>query len=136
MSWGYNSQVGVWGTSPWTLLGKNTRSESAMGLGDTFDFYAYAGDDGTTYAIKLSFNVAASGGFSTFADPTSTKVWPYHAKNLRHVLGNDGSGHRTRLPVYSNTTTLYKTGGSFNIGSRTYQVEGVIGEKRKLNSVS
>ena len=107
-----------------------------MGRGDTFGFYQYTSDDGTNYAIKLSANVAGNGGFGTSVDPRAVKVWPYHAKNMRHVLGKGSGTTRTRLPCATATQALYVSGGTFTQGLDTYVVEGAIGEKRKLNSVS
>lgn len=107
-----------------------------MGFGDSFHFYSYSSDDGSTYAVKLSAAAATAGGFSTTVDPRSVKVWPYHSKNLRHVLGKATGGGRTKLPIATNTNTLYQTGGSFTTLHGTYAVEGAIGEKRKLNSIA
>lgn len=107
-----------------------------MGRGDTFHFYGYDSDDGTGYAVKLSSNVAAAGGFNATVDPRSVKVWPYKSKNLRHVYGKSGTGTRDKLPIFSQTNTLYQSGGTFTLGGVQYAVEGAIGEKRKLNSVA
>lgn len=106
-----------------------------MGFGDKFDFYGYNSDDGTTYAIKLSEDVAAQGGFTTTVNPSTEKVWAYHAKNLRYVRGVTSDGSRAKIPIQSNTSTLYVSGGTFTLHGNTYTVEGRIGEKRKLNSV-
>lgn len=106
-----------------------------MGVGDVFHFYEYKSDNTNNYALKLSEHVAAAGGFSTVVDPLVIPPWPFHERNVRHVLGDDGAGHSTRLPVQSNTTSLYVSGGSFTIGARTYSSGGAIGEKRKLNSI-
>lgn len=106
-----------------------------MGLNDTFHFYNYISDDTTTYSIKMSDLDAGAGGFVQTAG-TPTNIWPYKAKNLRHVLGLDAAGHRTRLPIGSNANSLYTTGGTFSLRGRTYQIEGIIGEKRKKNSVA
>lgn len=105
-----------------------------MGVGDSFAFYNYVSDSGATYSIKLSAADAGQGGFIQTAG-TPTNIWPYHAKNMRHVLGNDGAGHRTKLPIASNANSKYTTGGTFSLHGRTYNIEGAIGEKRKLNSV-
>lgn len=107
-----------------------------MGLNDTFLYYGYASDDTTTYAIKLSANVAAEGGFSSQVSPATTKVWPYGARNMRHVLGKDSAGHRTKLPIQTVGQTLYTGGGTFTLNGRTYTVEGQIGEKRKKNHIA
>jgi hypothetical protein len=107
-----------------------------MGLGDTFAFYGYGSDDGTSYGIKLSAKVASAGGFTVQVNPASVKIWPFGAKNLRHVEGVDSDGQRTRLPCCVASNTNYVSGGSFTIGSRTYNVEGQIGEKRKYNHVA
>ncbi len=106
-----------------------------MGRGDTFGFYAYASDNTQTYAVKLSAAVAAQGGFTSSASPTTEPVWPYHADNMRHVWGKNGT-QRARLPIQSNATALYTAGGTFTLGTVVYVVEGIIGEKRKLNCVS
>ena len=108
-----------------------------MGVGDVFVFQKYRSDDGTDYAIKLSSEVASAGGFTTPVSPSTIKVWPFGAKNLRHVLGKIVStGQRTRLPIQSASNTLYTSGGSFTLTAGAYTVEGQIGEKRKYNSVS
>lgn len=107
-----------------------------MGRGDTFKFAAYTSDDGTQYAIKISAEVGFQGGFSTSADPRSMKVWPFHAKNMRHVLGSNGAGKRTKLPCATPAVSVYVNGGAFSLGGVNYTVEGAIGEKRKLNSIS
>lgn len=107
-----------------------------MGFGDTFNFYAYNSDDGTAYAVKLSAQVASQGGFGTVVSPITTKVWPYHSKNLRHVYGKDSSGFRTRLPLSLASDSKFVSGGSFSLTGRSYTIEGAIGEKRKLNSIA
>lgn len=109
-----------------------------MGAGDSYSFYAYASDDGTAYAIKLSAVVAAQGGFNTVVDPRGVKVWPFHSRNLRHVWGVTSTTpvKRTRLPIATNNQALYTTGGQFTLAAGTYNVEGAIGEKRKFNSVA
>jgi hypothetical protein len=107
-----------------------------MGLNDTFGFYQYTSDDTTPYVVKLSTIIATAGGFTVQLSPLGNKVWPFHSKNMRHVLLVDGSGNRTKLPCATNTYGAYTSGGTAQIGSRTYTVEGAIGEKRKLNSIS
>jgi hypothetical protein len=54
---------------------------------------------------------------------------------MRHVLGKDAAGQRTKLPIATNTNSLYVNGGTFTLRGRTYTVEGIIGEKRKLNHI-
>jgi hypothetical protein len=107
-----------------------------MGRGDTFDYYLYSSDDTTGYAIKLSAAVAAQAGFTATADPRTTKVWGYGPKNLRHVYGKGPAAQRDKIPIATNSNTLYTTGGSFTLGGVVYAVEGAIGEKRKLNSIA
>lgn len=107
-----------------------------MGLNDTFGFAKYISDDGNEYAVKLSLNVASEGGFTGPFSPLTNKVWPYHAKNMRHVYGKDGDGHVTRLPLADQGNSKYVSGGTFTIGARSYTIEGAIGEKRKLNSIA
>jgi hypothetical protein len=106
-----------------------------MGRGDTFAFYGYQSDDTNTYAVKLSSAVATQGGFTTTVDPTSTPVWPYHSKNLRHAWGRSGV-YRTKLPIAKPDSSKYISGGEFTLGGVAYTIEGIIGEKRKLNSVA
>lgn len=104
-----------------------------MGLGDVFGYFHYDSDDGTTYIVKLSNEVAAAGGFSAAAGgplASSNPVWPYHESDMRHVTGRDGANHRARCPVASFTNTLYQDGGAFSIHSRSYTVTGAIGERR------
>lgn len=106
-----------------------------MGLGDTFAFYFYVSDDGTSYAIKLSALDAAAGGLASGADPATDPVWPYGARLMRHVEGKSSSGTRTRLPCGSNTNALYVSGGSFSLRGVTYSVLGQIGEARRKNHI-
>lgn len=107
-----------------------------MGLGDTFAFYTYVSDNGNSYNVKLSAAVAAAGSFGAASlSPLSLPEWPFHEKNMRHVWGNDGAGHRARLAVSHNNNALYTGGGTFSLHGRNYGVQGAIGEKRKLNSV-
>jgi hypothetical protein len=106
-----------------------------MGVGDSFGFYMYTSDDTTAYGVKLSAAVATAGGFSDPAAPGSDKMWPFESRNMRHVLGKDGSGHRTRLPIAENDDTKYVSGGTFTLGARTYTIEGIVGEKRLLSVV-
>ena len=106
-----------------------------MGLGDIFNFYQYGSDSTALYAIKLSALDATVGGFTTIVDPTSTAVWPYGAKNMRHIYGKTASGVRTKVPCAYPTNPLYQSGGSFTLRGRAYTVEGCIGEKRKLNHI-
>lgn len=106
-----------------------------MGLGDTFSFYSYNSDDGTTYTVKLSAAVATAGGFS---EATGTfRPFPFGSKNLRHVWGVDNTGKRARCPVASNTNGLYVGGTSiFDLHGRTYNAEGRIGERRDLRDAT
>jgi len=107
-----------------------------MGIGDSFNFVAYRSDDGTDYAVKMSLKVAAEGGFSGPFPPVSNKVWPYKSKNMRHVYGRDVDGNTTRLPCQAPDNGKFVSGGTFTLGTRTYTIEGAIGEKRKLNSIA
>jgi hypothetical protein len=107
-----------------------------MGAGDTFSFYQYTSDDTTVYAVKLSAVVAAQGGFATAADPTSTKVWPYGSQNMRKAYGETSTGKRTHLPIATAANTKYISGGSFTLAAGEYTIQGLIGEKRKLNSIA
>jgi len=107
-----------------------------MGRGDVFNFYEYTSDDTTIYALKLSAAVAEIAGFTTLANPRSAKVWPYHAKNCRHVYGMDSSGKRTKVPIATPAFALYVSGGTFTLAGDIYNCEGAIGEKRKLNAIS
>jgi len=88
------------------------------------------------YAIKLSTVVAVQGGFSTTLSPIGSKVWPFGAHNMRHVYGKSSAGKRARCPVATNSFALYVSGGAFTLGSGTFNVEGSIGEKRKLNNIA
>jgi hypothetical protein len=106
-----------------------------MGVGDVFGFYPYFSDDGNTYAIKLSQAVATQGGFGGEVDPRTSNIWGYGTKNVRHVWGSTGT-KRTKIPIATNTYALYVSGGAFTLAGGLYTVEGSIGEKRKLNSVS
>jgi hypothetical protein len=107
-----------------------------MGVGDTFSFYGYSSDNGHTYAIKLSTLVATQGGFGSTVDPNTTPPFPYGPKNVRHVWGKSSTGKRTRLPISTASFGLYVSGGTFTLGAGSYDVEGAIGEARKLNSVA
>lgn len=106
-----------------------------MGLGDIFDFYAYSSDNGSPYVVKLSALVAAAGGFGSPVGAGSGPGWPYGPRNMRHVWGVDGDGHRTRLPIKAGSNTLFTTGGTFSLSGRTYTVQGQIGEARKANNI-
>lgn len=106
-----------------------------MGVGDTFNFYAYLSDDGDQYNIKLSSTIASQGGFGSAVAPLSNPIWPFKARNLRHVWGKATDGHRTKCPCYSSTVSLFDTGGTFTTKAGTYTVTGAIGEKRKANAV-
>jgi len=107
-----------------------------MGINDQFAYFLYGSDDGSAYAVKLSTEVASTGGFGTAINPLEHKVWPFGSKNMRHVYGKDGNGHRTRLPCATQGQTLYVSGGTFTLTGRAYSTEGAIGEKRKLNSIA
>lgn len=109
-----------------------------MGLGDTFGYFDYNSDDGTTYVIKLSTAVATAGGFSAASGGPiggTNTVWPWHESDMRHVTGRDGSGHRARCPIASPSNTLFQSGGTFTIHSRGYVVTGAEGERRVANHV-
>ena len=106
-----------------------------MGLNDTFHFYIYTSDNTQPYIVKMSDLDATAGGFTTQVDPASGAVWGYGAKNMRHVMGVDSAGKRTRLACATNAVSLYQTGGTFSLRGRTYTVEGQIGEKRKVNHI-
>lgn len=106
-----------------------------MGFGDTFGFFDYTGDDGGTYVVKLSTAVAALGGFVANATPTAGIGWPYGPKNMRHVWGKSAAGKRTKLPIADPTDTLFVDGGSFTSHSVSYNIQGCIGEQRKLNNL-
>ena len=107
-----------------------------MGVGDTFKFYGYSSDNGNTYSLKLSTLVATQGGFGSVVDPAAIPPFPFGAKNVRHVWGRSGTGKRTRLPIATNSFSLFTGGGSFTLAGGSYEVEGCIGEARKLNSVA
>lgn len=107
-----------------------------MGYGDQFDFYKYQSDDGDNYAIKLSQNIATAGGFTETVNPLTLGVWPFGGDAVRHVYGVDSStDKRTKLPIQNPSNALYQSGGSFPLHSKTYTVEGAIGEKRRLNHI-
>lgn len=107
-----------------------------MGAGDDFDFYAYASDNGYQFSLKLTALVASQGGFTSKVDPRVVAPWPFGPKNVRHVYGVTTTGKRTRLPIATNSQTLYVSGGTFTLAAGTYTVEGAIGEKRKLNAIA
>lgn len=107
-----------------------------MGAGDTFGFFEYTSDDTTVYAVKLSSVVAAQGGFATAANPTAVKVWPYGAANLRKAYGETTAGKRTHLPIATAENAKYVSGGTFTLAAGEYTIQGLIGEKRKLNSIA
>lgn len=106
-----------------------------MSLGDTFNFYIYQSDEVKAYVVKVSQEVANEGGFIGPVNPSSGPIWPYKAKNLRHVWGSDGL-HRARLPIALQNDTKYTTGGSFTLHGRTYIIEGQIGERRAKNTIA
>lgn len=106
-----------------------------MGLGDIFKFYVYGSDDTGDYIVKLSEAVGTEGGFLEAADPGIHPGWPYGPKNMRHVWGVDGDGHRTRLPCALPNSSKYTDGGDFTLGGRTYTIQGQIGERRAKNAL-
>ena len=105
-----------------------------MGFGDEFHFYNYISDDGATYAVKLSDNVAGQGGFIQ-ASGTPTNGYPYGPKNMRHVWGEAADGLRARIPIASAGNTKFTTGGDFTLHGVSYTIQGRIGEQRKLSSL-
>lgn len=108
-----------------------------MGFGDTFNFYSYTSDDGGPYAVKLSANIAAKGGFGSPVEPLTVGVWPFHASGLRAVHAvNDTTGQRIRVPMATAAQSLYQSGGTINLHGQDYKVTGAIGEKRKANHIA
>lgn len=106
-----------------------------MGLGDTFDFYIYDSDDGVSYFVKLSDEVATAGGFVAAPKPVTAPAYPYNSKDMRHVLGVDADGHHARCPVASPTDSLFISGGNFSIHGRNYSAQSRIGERRDVRHV-
>lgn len=106
-----------------------------MGLDDDFGWYSYVSDNGSTYAVKLSVAVATAGSWSEFSGNIANNGWPFGAKNMRYCWGVTSAGQRARLPLPSNSITLYQEGGSFTLHGRSYDVDGIIGEKRKVSAL-
>lgn len=109
-----------------------------MSIGDIFGFFNYVSDNGNTYVVKLSFHVANQGSFGVYTGQIGAAViWPYGAKNMRHVYGISTGNKRARIPIASNGGALYVTGGTFtNLAGTAFTTEGAIGEARKLNAVA
>jgi hypothetical protein len=101
-----------------------------MGFGDTFLLYQYTDDGGSNYDVKLAANVAAAGGWGTGYKGRTNGPWIAKHKDLRHVSAVAPSGQKVKLPIASNTNTLYTVGGTFSLHGLTYSVEGIFGEKK------
>ena len=101
-------------------------------------WFTYVSDNGNPYTIKLSNAVATAGGFSGTSPPLggTQAVWPWHARDMRHVTGVSGTGKRARLPVALNVNALYQSGGSFTIAAGTFTVTGAEGENRRATDVA
>jgi hypothetical protein len=107
-----------------------------MSVGDTFNYYVYTGDDGTTYAIKLSAAMAASMGFNAAPGPPpagGNRGWAWKARHLRHVDAKAFSGgklYRRIFPVPSLASALYEPGAAITHDGLTWEVIGTRGESR------
>ena len=110
-----------------------------MGAGDTFGFYAYTSDNGTTYNIKLTAADASAGGFGAKVAALANAPWPWHARDLRHVTGYDTSTptKHGRLIIHDASNILFTTGGTWNnsVTSRSYTVQGAEGERRPATHI-
>jgi hypothetical protein len=100
-------------------------------------WYTYVSDNGNPYTVKLSAAVATAGGFSSTSPPLggSQPVWPWHARDMRHVTGVAGT-KRARCPMALNVNALYQSGGSFTIAAGTFTVTGAEGENRRATNVA
>lgn len=108
-----------------------------MGAGDTFNLYNYISDNGQTFQIKLSAQIASQGGFTSYSGSVQTaNLWGFGAKNLRHVWGLASGGQRTRLPCNSAANGKYVSGGTFTTkAGLSMIIQGAIGEQRKFNNI-
>jgi len=103
-----------------------------MGLGDVFKIGYYHSDDGGIYSVKLSQAMCTEGGFET---GDFTVGYPYNSKDMRHVLGVDDAGHRTKCYVATASDPLFVDSTHFDLHGRTYKIQGRIGEARKLSHI-
>jgi len=105
-----------------------------MGAGDTFKFYPYVSDNGTTYDIKLSAADATAGNFPAAVAPLTNPPWPWHTRDLRHVTGYLTSNplKHGRLIVHDAAFPLFTSGGTWNnsVTGNSYTMLGAEGERR------
>lgn len=105
-----------------------------MGAGDVFKFFPYKSDNGTTYNCKLTQADATAGGFPAAVAPLDNAPWPWHARDLRHVTGQNTTTptKHGRLIIYEASNTLFTSGGQWTNSntSQTFEVLGAEGERR------
>jgi len=104
----------------------------------SFVYAVYKSDNGNSYVVKVSQQTASQGGFTGFTGNIGNAlIWPYGAKNMRHVWGyNSTNGKRAKLPIADKSNSKFTSGGTFTTPNGTYVIEGSIGEARKLNHVA
>jgi len=106
-----------------------------MGMGDDFGWYNYDSDDGNTYLVRLSADIAGAGFFAPGTSPLSGggSPWPWHYSDMRHVTGYAATGERGRCPLGTTSDPRFATGGSWTAHGRTYTIIGALGERRPAN---
>lgn len=99
-----------------------------------YNFYQYNSDNGTSYSIKLSGDVAGIGGFLQLPNPDALPAYPFHAHDMRHIwFKSQTNGNRIRIPVSSGGSSFFMQPTQITYKSDTYQPEGAIGEKRAVS---
>jgi len=91
------------------------------------DIYIYNSDDGNTYNVEILAAKADEGSFAP--NPTGLTNYPRGWK-MRKVYGEAADGTRIALPIAAANTSLFQSGGSFEVYGISFDVRGRIGEKR------
>lgn len=97
-------------------------------------FYSYTSDNGTSYQVALTADDASAGGFGAAIAYGSLPTYPRGWK-LRKAYGLAAGPIRTKIPLNAPSNGIY-TGGTttFTKHAVTFNVEGIIGEKRTAKS--
>ena len=99
-----------------------------MGVNWTMVPVVYNSDNGNSYTVGMRSEKATAGGFA--GAPLGSKIDIPRGMYMRHVWGVDSLGNRIKLYLADSTNTLYVNGGSFSIGTDSYDTQGAIGERR------
>lgn len=95
----------------------------------TRSYYAYTADDTNVYVLATTTQNGAVNGATAVA-PNSHPPLP-RGWVPRHVYGDDGSGNRTKVPIFNPSNGIFVGGTtSFTKNSTSYTTSGHIGEKR------